>query len=231
MKTEKDYLNMQKIQYENESLRWNINYKDPVVGYYHEHNLFDDYEKYLFPEIDTSEMIALEYGCGPGRNLIRFHNRFKRIDGVDIVKNNIDNCIINMKDAGFEPGNLYVNDGDKIPTEDNVYDIVFSVICLQHICVHKIRYKIMQEVFRVLKPNGYFCFQMGYGTPKYNCVNYYDNNYDSTVTNGGNDVSVTNYEFLKEDLDKIGFKNFKYFIDRTGPGDDHGNWIWVQVQR
>lgn len=222
---------MQKGHYEGEASRWSIVDKNPVVGSYHQHNEFEDYDKYLFPKIDTSEMVALEYGCGPGRNLIRFYNQFKRIDGVDIGETNINNAVINITDAELQLPNLYVNNGDNIPTEDAIYDIVFSVICMQHICVHEVRYKIMQEVFRVLKSGGYFCFQMGYGVPKENSVDYYANNYDSTTTNGGNDVNVARYEYLQKDLEEIGFEGFKYVVDRTGPGDAHGNWIWVQVQK
>jgi ubiquinone/menaquinone biosynthesis C-methylase UbiE len=231
MKTKEDYLNMQKSFYEGEASRWSVNDKNPVVGSYHQHNEFADYDKYLFPKIDTSEMIALEYGCGPGRNLIRFYKQFKRIDGVDIGEKNINNALININDAELKVPNLYVNSGDNIPTENEVYDIVFSVICLQHICVYEIRYKIMQEVFRVLKTGGYFCFQMGYGNPKQNSVDYYANNYESSATNGENDVCVENHKFLEKDLTEIGFKNFEYNIDKTGPGDGHGNWIWVKVQK
>lgn len=231
MKTKEDYLNMQKGHYESEASRWSVVDKNPVVGSYHQHNQFEDYDKYLFPKIDTSDMIALEYGCGPGRNLIRFYKQFKRIDGVDIGATNINNALINISDAELEVPNLYVNTGADIPTENEVYDIVFSVICLQHICVHEIRYKIMEEVFRVLKTGGYFCFQMGYGNPKHDSVDYFANNYESTTTNGGNDVNVSDHNFLKTDLEKIGFKDFKHVIDRTGPGDGHGNWIWVQVQK
>jgi SAM-dependent methyltransferase len=231
MKTKEDYLNMQRSHYESAAAAWSVVDKNPVVGSYHEHNNFTDYDEYLFPKIDTSNLIALEYGCGPGRNLIRFHKQFKRIDGVDIGQTNINNAFINIKDAELELPNLYVNSGDDIPTGDEIYDIVFSVICLQHICVHEIRYKIMQEIYRVLKKGGYFCFQMGYGNPKINSVPYYTNNYESSTTNGGNDVNVEKYEFLEKDLTEIGFKNFEHNIGKTGPGDGHGNWIWVRVQK
>jgi SAM-dependent methyltransferase len=231
MKTKEDYLNMQKGHYESAAAAWSVVDKNPVVGSYQEHNNFADYDEYLFPKIDTSNLIALEYGCGPGRNLIRFHKQFKRIDGVDIGQTNINNAFINIKDAELELPNLYVNSGDDIPTDDEIYDIVFSVICLQHICVHEVRYKIMQEIYRVLKKGGYFCFQMGYGNPKTNSVPYYTNNYESSTTNGGNDVNVEKYEFLEKDLTEIGFKNFEHNIGKTGPGDGHGNWIWVRVQK
>ena len=226
-----NYLLMQKNHYDAVAVEWSIDNKNPVVGSYHEHNAFEDYNKYLFPNVETKNMIALEYGCGPGRNLIRFNDQFKRIDGVDIGEVNINNAVINIHDAELQQPNLYVNDGSNIPTDDQVYDLVFSVICLQHICVHEIRYKIMKEIYRVLKSDGYFCFQMGYGEPKVNSVQYYENHYDASSTNGGTDVNVSNYEFLEKDLKEIGFRTFSHVIGRTGPGDGHGNWIWVQAQK
>lgn len=226
-----NYLEMQRLYYENEASGWSLKNKDPVVGSYHKHNTFSDYETMLFPIIDTKNMVAMEYGCGPARNIIRFYDKFKQIDGVDISEINIKNAKINIEDANLIPHNLYVNNGCDIPINDETYDLVFSTICLQHICVYEIRFKIMEEIYRVLKKDGYFCFQMGYGSPKENSVDYYENNYGAKSTNGGNDVSVGDYNFLKQDLEKIGFKDFSHTISVTGPGDGHGNWIWVQVKK
>ena len=121
-----NYLLMQKNHYDAVAVEWSIDNKNPVVGSYHEHNAFEDYNKYLFPNVETKNMIALEYGCGPGRNLIRFNDQFKRIDGVDIGEVNINNAVINIHDAELQQPNLYVNDGSNIPTDDQVYDSASS---------------------------------------------------------------------------------------------------------
>jgi SAM-dependent methyltransferase len=228
---ENSYLDMQKKEYNEQAQAWSVENKDPVVGNYHLHNTFSDYDDYLFPKIDTSEMIALEYGCGPARNLIKYHNEFKRIDGVDIGEKNIKNATLNLEEAGIKGNNLYVNSGDNIPTDSDIYDIVFSVICLQHICVHDIRMSIMKEVYRVLKADGHFCFQMGYGLGKPGSVSYFDNVIDAPGTNGTMDTRVEDANYLVDDLMDIGFKDIKYKISKTGPGDTHENWIWVQAQK
>ena len=226
---EQDYLQMQKNYYNWEASRWTLEYKDPVVGWYHQHEAFTDYDNYLFKDFETKGKIALEYGCGPGRNLIRFAKRFDRVDGVDISPVNLEKAKINMDDAKVQIPNLYVNSGCDIPVDDETYDVVFSVICLQHICVHETRYKIMQEIYRVLKPGGYFCAQMGFGGREAS-VNYYDNNYGATGTNGWCDISIENEDFLKDDLSKIGFKNYK--SDFRDPCHDlHKQWIWFQIQK
>ena len=72
------YIDMQKNHYENEASRWTLENKNPVVGGYHKHNNWSDYDEYLFKNIgDTSNSIAIDYGTGPGRNIIKFHQKFK----------------------------------------------------------------------------------------------------------------------------------------------------------
>jgi SAM-dependent methyltransferase len=228
------YLTMQKDYYDVEAEKWSLSNKNPVVGWYDQHTNFSDYDDYLFKDFDTTEKLALEYGCGPGRNLIRFDSRFRQVDGVDISSVNIEKAKLNLEDA-LSPkpvtSKLFSNNGNDIPVEDNTYDVVFSVICLQHICVHEIRYKIMQEIYRVLKPAGYFCAQMGFGNKPGNNSKYYDNTYEATSTNGGHDVTIDDEDFLKDDLKKIGFNNYKSDIRNVGPGDNHANWIWFQGQK
>jgi hypothetical protein len=72
------YLNMQKTHYEKDAANWSLENRDPVVGTYDLHNQWEDYDRLLFKGIDTQNLKALEYGCGPGRNLIKFSNIFTR---------------------------------------------------------------------------------------------------------------------------------------------------------
>lgn len=227
------YLQMQQTQYNWDASRWSLSNRDPVVGSYYQHNSFSDYDEFLFKGIQTNNMIALEYGCGPGRNMIKFHDRFTQIDGVDISEVNKEKAAINLEAHEIPFPNYYITSGDNIPTGDSNYDLVFSVICLQHICVHEIRYSIMKEVHRVLKYGGYFCAQMGYGGKTNNdaVAEYYENNYNATGTNGFHDISITNEQNLIDDLTQIGFKNYSSDLRPVGPGDNHRNWLWFRVQK
>jgi len=228
------YLDMQKKNYDQDASNWTLDNRNPVVGSYDQHNNWEDYNNYLFKDFDTSGMFALEYGCGPGRNIIKFNNRFSRIDGVDIATNNIEKAKLNLNHNNIFNSNLYVCDGKSIPVDDNTYDVVFSVICLQHIACYDVRFSIMSDIKRILKPGGRFCFQMGFGGKSNNHTvsQYYENAVNATVTNGGHDVSIVDENNLKDDLvNKLGFTDYRSDIRPVGPGDNHKNWIWVQVQK
>ncbi len=228
------YTIMQKRVYEETAKQWNLNNVDPVVGSFHAHNNWTDYE-FLFTDIDDLETkTVLDFGCGPGRNLVKFSNRFKQIDGVDIAEGNLQNALLWIIHNNCEQQKhklILCNGVDLQCIRNEEYDIIMSTICMQHICVYEIRFNYFKEFYRVLKPGGHITIQMGYGTPSPQTVDYYDNYYEALTTNRGCDTNITNYTQIENDLLRIGFKNFKYHIRPTGPGDVHPNWIFFSAQK
>ena len=110
-----------------------------------------------------------------------------------------------------------------------------STIVFQHICVHELRYKLKQEIYRVLKSGGLFSFQMGFGDMNFTGHtrpnNYYDNSYIAEGSNGSDDVRVTDSTQLTSDLSKIGFKNITFEIHQPWEDGGHPNWIYVRCEK
>jgi ubiquinone/menaquinone biosynthesis C-methylase UbiE len=228
------YTIMQKSSYENLAEQWNVNNLDPVVGSFNAHNIWSDYE-FLFKDIDNFEnKKMLDFGCGPGRNLVKYSSKFHRIDGVDIAEVNLRNAVLWIKHNNIESQKhtlILCNGVDLSNIGNEEYDIVMSTICMQHICVYTIRFNYLKEFYRILKEGGHITIQMGYGTPSPSTVDYYDDYYDAQATNRSCDTNISDYKQIEKDLLSIGFKNFKYYIRPTGPGDCHPNWIFFNAQK
>lgn len=177
---------------------------------------------------------GLDFGCGKGRNVTNLINlaKFNRVDGVDISKKNISFCKNSYKNQN---SNFYLINGfDLKDIEDHTYDYAMSTIVFQHICVHEMRYKIKQEIYRVLKNNSIFSFQMGYGDNlKPGQSAYSDNKYDTKTSNGRADVKIQpqTINHLVSDLESIGFKNLTYEIHESYSDSGHPNWIYVRCEK
>jgi SAM-dependent methyltransferase len=223
---------MQKKWYEQAALRsvYTSNEKiDHVVGSYEKHNEWKDYDDYLMKYVDNDykNKIALDFGCGPCRNIIKYHNRFARIDGCDISPENLENGKKNLNFHKISIPNLYSTNGDDLgDAQKNYYDFIFSTIALQHICVHEIRFSILKCMYNTLKNNGRISIQMGFGIESPNSVGYFENYYEAPGTNRTCDTRVEDPYFIQNDLSIIGFKQFEYWIRPVGPGDNHPNWIF-----
>lgn len=219
---------MQRRVYAEEAAKWTMENRDPVVGSWDAHQKWEDYDL-LFRRLDTKNMVALDFGCGPGRMIERYSDIFKRIDGVDICKENIANA---RKLIGLESWFWTVNGIELDGIDSSSYDLIYSTICLQHIPVYDIRLNLFREFYRVLKSGGWFTAQMGYGeTDDPRGIYYYDNKWDAQETNGGCDVIVHDTIPLITDLTKCGFDKVSWQVRPCGPNDWHPNWIFFRGQK
>ena len=230
IQSDNKYTKMQLNQYNGLASAWSEENRDPVVGSFDAHNNWPDYE-ILFERIQNPiEKIAIDFACGPGRNVVRYKNKFQRLDGVDISPINIEKAKLYCFRNGIINNNFYVNNGvDLQNIEANQYDVLMSTIALQHICVYDIRKNLFKEFHRVLKDGGVFTAQMGFGSPSPMTVGYYENYYDAEISNRGCDVCIETTEQLEKDLLEIGFKDFQCKVTAVGPGDVHPNWIFFSV--
>ncbi len=211
---------------------------DGVVGTFEAHNSWQDHHEFLIRHSkmgDTRNFKALDFACGPGRNIRLFSDRFRQIDGVDLSELNLSNAKIYTSDLENPPVLYHCNgtDLENIPSE--TYDIIISTIAFQHICCHSIRLRYLQEFNRVLKRGGFLCIQMGYGSvyPKDTRTSrYHQDKHDAPSTNGYYDTQVTDPSQLEDDLTKVGFRDFEYNIRPPGPGDTtHPNWIYWSAMK
>lgn len=228
---ENKYTQMQLNLYNGLAAEWSEDHRDPVVGSFDRHNDWNDYEN-LFQKLENqSKLIGLDFACGPGRNIVKYNGRFKRLDGVDISPINIEKAQTYTSNNKIETV-LYTSSGTDISiVPSDMYDFVMSTIALQHICVYDIRYSIMKDIHRVLKDGGLFTAQMGFGSPSPQTVGYYENYYDAESSNRACDVCIETPEQLEKDLLGMGYKDFQYKITSVGPGDLHPNWIFFNVTK
>ena len=107
---------------------------------------------------DVGSARALDFGCGVGRLTQGLSRHFERVIGVDISAG----MIAMAKDFNRHPEKVeYVHNpgADLRSFGDDHFDLVFSMITLQHMNRrHACRY--MAEFVRVTKPGGYVLFQI-----------------------------------------------------------------------
>lgn len=226
------YTLMQKNVYAKENLSMSkINHR------HHDKN--PDYYNILLrePKLEPekySGATALDFGCGCGRNidnLLKLAN-WKRVDGIDISPENIQYCNKYLSELGYNKDkfNFYVNNGiDVQQLKTDEYNFIVSTIVFQHICVHEIRYSLLKDLFRTLKPEGIFSLQVALDSVS-SSVPYYENFYDAKSTNGKADFSVDNIEYMEKDLTEIGYKINEYLI-RDSYSDKHKKWIYWKLSK
>jgi ubiquinone/menaquinone biosynthesis C-methylase UbiE len=228
------YTRFQQDYYEAEAAKWTPADRDPVVGSFDRHNAWADYDL-LFAGIGTAGKVALDFGCGPGRCLVKYAGRFARVDGADLAAANLAAARTWLAANGVAEPTLYHTDGVSLSgVPGAAYDVVYSTICLQHIPVREIRSGLFREFARVLRPGGVFTAQMGFGaTADPRGVAYFSDRWLARATNGGCDVVVADPDALRIDLVAAGFDgaSFSYTVRPTGPGDWHRNWIFFRAGR
>jgi ubiquinone/menaquinone biosynthesis C-methylase UbiE len=107
--------------------------------------------------VNEKEIKICEWGCGPAR-VIRHLEKidgFERIQlfGTDYNENSINWCNENIKNIRFLKNVLE----PPLPIENEVFDCVYAISIFTHLS-EKMHYAWIEELFRVLKPNGILIF-------------------------------------------------------------------------
>jgi ubiquinone/menaquinone biosynthesis C-methylase UbiE len=101
---------------------------------------------------------ALDFGCGVGRLTQALAKYFSQVDGVDIAPSMIEQA--NKLNQFPEKIHYHVNSQPNLELfSDNSFDLVFTVITLQHIYPSYTK-NYLKEFLRILKPGGILIFQL-----------------------------------------------------------------------
>ena len=128
-------------------------------------NAWDDFFNFLNLYVKNSDV--LDYGCGVGpiiEKVIKYNP--KKITGIDISDVSISKA--KGKFQNFHSNiELFVDNCENTKFEDNKFDLVYGLGILHHLQISK----CINEISRILKPNGTFLFLEPLGTNP--LINFY----------------------------------------------------------
>ena len=108
-------------------------------------------EKYLLKNSELEGKILLDYGCGPGNDLVWAIERGAEVIGMDVSKSSLNEAKDRLKFHGNNFKLIHKNTNQKFLIEDESVDIITSYGVLHHIGDIS---ETLSEFKRVLKPDG-----------------------------------------------------------------------------
>lgn len=118
---------------------------------------FDQYSNYqeLIPCAGFDDKVILDYGCGPGHDVIGFveYSKPKKIIAMDVSSTSLEETKkrIALHNASESTEIRLIKEGEKLPIEDNSIDYIHSSGVLHHTPNMP---DILDEFHRILKPDG-----------------------------------------------------------------------------
>ena len=94
---------------------------------------------------------VLEVGCGIGTDLLEFAKGGAHVTGVDLGPDQITLTKLNFDLHGLPYDEIREANAEQLPFEDNSFDVVYSIGVIHHTPDTR---KAVDEIFRVLKPDG-----------------------------------------------------------------------------
>lgn len=119
-----------------------------------EHERYHTYYA-LIPQIAEFEYHGgervLEVGVGIGTDLAQYARNGAKVSGIDLTQEAINMTKLNLEQRGLGYETLQTADAENLPFEDDSFDLVYSFGVLHHTPNTD---KAVEEIHRVLKPNG-----------------------------------------------------------------------------
>lgn len=131
-----------------------------VVDHYIEYSDLQKPEKTIF-DLLSNEMKnfkMLDIGVGAGRTTSFFADKVKEYKAIDYSEKMIDACKRKFRNKISEENFIVADARDLSIFQSGYFDfILFSFNGPDYVSPED-RQKILDEIYRILKPNGYFCF-------------------------------------------------------------------------
>lgn len=125
---------------------WIKNYSGFIRNiYYHSRTVHDDYDEQLAPLINE-ETVLLDAGCGEKGIMNKYKGKTKRAVGIDASLEAME------KNTSLDDYVQVHLENEKLPFEDETFDVVICQWVIEHLENPKLVYK---EFDRVLKKNGH----------------------------------------------------------------------------
>jgi len=98
----------------------------------------------------------LDLGCGNGYSLSILTRKFPnyKYTGIDFTKEMVDIC----KQRKMKNCRVLQGDARKLTFPNNSFDFVYTQRCLINILNTKEQYKALNEIYRILRPGGFYLF-------------------------------------------------------------------------
>lgn len=126
-----------------------------------------EFSNYIHGYSDATGLRVLDVGCGNGYVLSQYAKFGATVCGVDLTQTAIDLCNARFALAGIK-GDFRLTDGDRLPFDNDSFDIACSMGVLHHIEDPR---PMLAEMRRVLKPGGRIILMLYYwGSWKYHVV-------------------------------------------------------------
>lgn len=155
---------------------------------------------------EFSDKTALDIGCGIGRLEQFFAPDFKKVHGIDISEEMIQQARKRL--SSFRNVEIWATDGKTYPFGKDTFDFIFSYLVFQHMPSRAVVEQNFKEIFRVLKPEGVAKIQIRGGHTPFKWQWFYGPSW--------------NEKQAREMVEAIGFKVFK----TEGAGTKRF-WLWL----
>lgn len=127
--------------------------KNESLEYFHWRNAqYFNYLK-LMPVSNLDEKIILDYGCGPGNDLVGFgcYSKPKKLFGLDVSPTSLDQSKKRVAMHEIQADLIKITPGEQMPLSDASVDYIHCSGVLHHI---KNPQAVLRDFKRVLKPDG-----------------------------------------------------------------------------